>query len=183
VGLNPTASAFFIFVALVILSGLSAQGLGIAISAAAKNEKIALAIAPAVTIMLMLFGARGGVGGGVEGLRAGELSHARVPTQRRPLSRRACPQRGVTRARDELARRAATWARPLMVSAAPPPHPVHALSLVFCDRRWLLRQHCHHPRVAELDPLHQPPLLWLHGLCHQQLQVLLAERAGRVNVP
>ena len=35
---------------------LAAQGLGTAVSAACKNEKIALAIAPAITTCLMLFG-------------------------------------------------------------------------------------------------------------------------------
>lgn len=54
--LNPAASAFFIFVGLLILEGLAAQGLGIAISAGCKNEKIALALAPAITVILILFG-------------------------------------------------------------------------------------------------------------------------------
>ena len=55
-GLNPSASAFFIFVAILIVEGLAAQGLGIAVSAGAKNEKVALAIAPAITVILILFG-------------------------------------------------------------------------------------------------------------------------------
>lgn len=38
------------------MEGLAAQGLGIAISAGCKNEKIALALAPAVTVILILFG-------------------------------------------------------------------------------------------------------------------------------
>ncbi len=57
VGLNPSAAAFFKFVVLLILEGLAAQGLGTAISAACKNEKIAMALAPSLTIILMLFGA------------------------------------------------------------------------------------------------------------------------------
>jgi hypothetical protein len=56
VGLNPSAKAFFIFVALLIVEGLAAQALGICISAACKSEKSALALAPAVTVILMLFG-------------------------------------------------------------------------------------------------------------------------------
>lgn len=56
VGLNPSASAFFIFVCILIVEGLAAQGLGIAVSAGARNEKVALAIAPAVTVILILFG-------------------------------------------------------------------------------------------------------------------------------
>lgn len=56
VGLNPAASAFFVFVGLVILEGLAAQALGTAISAATSNEKAAMAIAPALTTILMLFG-------------------------------------------------------------------------------------------------------------------------------
>ena len=56
VGLNPAASAFFIFVAILVVEGLAAQGLGIAVSAGARNEKVALAIAPAITVVLILFG-------------------------------------------------------------------------------------------------------------------------------
>jgi ABC-type multidrug transport system ATPase subunit/ABC-type multidrug transport system permease subunit len=56
VGLNPSASAFFIFCCIVICEGLAAQGLGVAISAAVPEEKIALAIAPMITVILMLFG-------------------------------------------------------------------------------------------------------------------------------
>ncbi|EFN55090.1 hypothetical protein CHLNCDRAFT_134988 [Chlorella variabilis] len=56
VGLNPSAKAFFIFCALTICEGLAAQGLGVAISAAAKNEKVAIALAPMITVILMLFG-------------------------------------------------------------------------------------------------------------------------------
>jgi ABC-type multidrug transport system permease subunit len=56
VGLNPSAAAFFIFVCLLIVEGLAAQGLGVAVSAGAKNEKVALAIAPAITVILILFG-------------------------------------------------------------------------------------------------------------------------------
>jgi hypothetical protein len=48
VGLNPSAGAFFIFCALVLLLSLASQGLGVAISAATKNEKIAIALAPMV---------------------------------------------------------------------------------------------------------------------------------------
>jgi hypothetical protein len=48
VGLNPSASAFFIFCALVICEGLAGQGLGVAISAATKDEKVAFALAPMV---------------------------------------------------------------------------------------------------------------------------------------
>ena len=55
-GLNPSAAAYFIFCCVIIMEALAAQGLGIAISAACKNEKVALAVAPAVTIILMLFG-------------------------------------------------------------------------------------------------------------------------------
>lgn len=56
VGLNPSAGAFFIFCALVLLLSLASQGLGVAISAATKNEKIAIALAPMVTVILILFG-------------------------------------------------------------------------------------------------------------------------------
>lgn len=56
VGLNPSASAFFIFCAILIVEGLAAQGLGIAVSAGSRNEKVALALAPAITIILILFG-------------------------------------------------------------------------------------------------------------------------------
>ncbi len=56
VGLNPSAKAFFIFVAILILEGLSAQALGVAISASCDSEKSAMALAPAVTVVLMLFG-------------------------------------------------------------------------------------------------------------------------------
>lgn len=56
VGLNPAASAFFIFVCILIMQGLASQGLGIAVSAGAPNEKVALALAPAVTVILILFG-------------------------------------------------------------------------------------------------------------------------------
>ncbi len=56
VGLNPSAAAFFTFVAVLIVEGLAAQGLGIAVSAGAPNEKVALALAPAVTVVLILFG-------------------------------------------------------------------------------------------------------------------------------
>ncbi|KAL4452063.1 hypothetical protein ABPG75_007725 [Micractinium tetrahymenae] len=56
VGLNPSAAAFFIFCCLVVCEGLAGQGLGVAISAAAPNEKVALALAPTITIVLMLFG-------------------------------------------------------------------------------------------------------------------------------
>lgn len=56
VGLNPSASAFFIFVCILIVEGLAAQGLGVAVSAGSRNEKVALAIAPAVTVILILFG-------------------------------------------------------------------------------------------------------------------------------
>ncbi|KAG7673347.1 hypothetical protein Ndes2526B_g03213 [Nannochloris sp. 'desiccata'] len=56
VGLNPNAGAFFIFCSILIVEGLAAQGLGIAVSAGAPNEKVALALAPAVTVVLILFG-------------------------------------------------------------------------------------------------------------------------------
>lgn len=56
VGLNPSAAAFFKFVCILIIEGLAAQGLGVAVSAGARNEKVALAIAPAVTVVLILFG-------------------------------------------------------------------------------------------------------------------------------
>ncbi|GAB4815997.1 hypothetical protein N2152v2_003043 [Parachlorella kessleri] len=56
VGLNPSPSAFFIFVALLLLEGLAAQGLGVAVSAACRNEKVALAVGPAVVVILILFG-------------------------------------------------------------------------------------------------------------------------------
>jgi len=56
VGLNPNAGAFFIFCCILIVEGLAAQGLGIAVSAGSPNEKVALAIAPAVTVILILFG-------------------------------------------------------------------------------------------------------------------------------
>ena len=56
VGLNPAASAFFIFCALLIVEGLAAQGFGICISAVCPNEKVAFAIAPAITIVLILVG-------------------------------------------------------------------------------------------------------------------------------
>ncbi|KAL4437525.1 hypothetical protein ABPG77_003506 [Micractinium sp. CCAP 211/92] len=56
VGLNPSAAAFFVFCCLVICEGLAGQGLGVAISAVAPNEKLALALAPTITIVLMLFG-------------------------------------------------------------------------------------------------------------------------------
>jgi hypothetical protein len=57
VGLNPSAKAFFIFAAMLILEGLASQGLGVAVSAACKTEKIAFAAAPGITVILMLFGA------------------------------------------------------------------------------------------------------------------------------
>ncbi|PSC71035.1 ABC ATP-binding isoform 2 [Micractinium conductrix] len=56
VGLNPSAKAFFMFCFLVICEGLTGQGLGTALSAACKDEKVALAVAPVITTMLMLFG-------------------------------------------------------------------------------------------------------------------------------
>jgi ABC-type multidrug transport system ATPase subunit/ABC-type multidrug transport system permease subunit len=56
VGLNPNAGAFFIFCCILIVEGLAAQGLGVAVSAGARNEKVALALAPAVTVVLILFG-------------------------------------------------------------------------------------------------------------------------------
>jgi ABC-type multidrug transport system ATPase subunit/ABC-type multidrug transport system permease subunit len=56
VGLNPAASAFFTFCAMLIVEGLTAQGMGVAISAAAPNEKVAFAIAPAITVILILVG-------------------------------------------------------------------------------------------------------------------------------
>ena len=56
VGLNPSAAAFFKFVCILIVEGLAAQGLGVAVSAGARNEKVALAIAPAITVILILFG-------------------------------------------------------------------------------------------------------------------------------
>lgn len=56
VGLNPAASAFFVFCALLIVEGLAAQGFGICISAVCPNEKVAFAIAPAITIVLILVG-------------------------------------------------------------------------------------------------------------------------------
>lgn len=56
VGLNPSASAFFIFVALLFVEALASQGLGVAVSAAAPNEKMAFALAPALTVVLILFG-------------------------------------------------------------------------------------------------------------------------------
>lgn len=54
VGLNPAASAFFIFCALLIVEGLTAQGFGICISAVAPNEKVSFALAPAITVVLIL---------------------------------------------------------------------------------------------------------------------------------
>ncbi|PRW60157.1 DNA topoisomerase 3-beta isoform X1 [Chlorella sorokiniana] len=54
-GLNPSVSAFFIFVALIICEDLAGQALGLAISAAVPHEKIAMAIAPLVVVLLMLF--------------------------------------------------------------------------------------------------------------------------------
>lgn len=54
VGLNPAASAFFIFCALLIVEGLTAQGFGITISAIAPNEKVSFALAPAITVVLIL---------------------------------------------------------------------------------------------------------------------------------
>ncbi|KAK9828718.1 hypothetical protein WJX72_001697 [[Myrmecia] bisecta] len=56
VGLNPSASRFFIFICVLVLEAFAAQALGIAVSAAVKNDKMALAIAPAVTVCLILFG-------------------------------------------------------------------------------------------------------------------------------
>ncbi|GAB4813264.1 hypothetical protein N2152v2_000310 [Parachlorella kessleri] len=56
VGLNPTAAAFFIFIAIIILEGLCGQALGVAVSAAVKSEKLAFAVAPALTVILMLCG-------------------------------------------------------------------------------------------------------------------------------
>lgn len=41
---------------ILILEGLASQGLGIAVSAGSKNEKVALALAPAITVILILFG-------------------------------------------------------------------------------------------------------------------------------
>jgi hypothetical protein len=55
-GLNPSAAAFFIFVGIIILAGLTSQALGVAVSAGAPNEKVALAIAPSITVILILFG-------------------------------------------------------------------------------------------------------------------------------
>jgi ABC-type multidrug transport system ATPase subunit/ABC-type multidrug transport system permease subunit len=56
VGLNPAASAFFVFVCLLIVEGLASQGLGTAVSAGAPNEKVAFALAPAITVVLILVG-------------------------------------------------------------------------------------------------------------------------------
>lgn len=56
VGLNPAASAFFIFCALLIVEGLTAQGFGICISAVCPNEKVSFALAPAITVVLILVG-------------------------------------------------------------------------------------------------------------------------------
>ncbi|KAL4433910.1 hypothetical protein ABPG75_000351 [Micractinium tetrahymenae] len=54
VGLNPKASAFFIFCALNVCIGLAGQALGMAVSVALPMA-IALAVAPFVVIFLMLF--------------------------------------------------------------------------------------------------------------------------------
>jgi len=54
VGLNPAASAFFIFCAMLIVEGLTAQGFGICISAISPNEKVSFALAPAITVVLIL---------------------------------------------------------------------------------------------------------------------------------
>lgn len=56
VGLNPAASAFFIFCCILIVEGLAAQGMGVCISAVAPNEKVASALAPAITVILILVG-------------------------------------------------------------------------------------------------------------------------------
>ncbi|KAL4441885.1 hypothetical protein ABPG77_003801 [Micractinium sp. CCAP 211/92] len=53
-GLNPKASAFFIFCALNVCIGLAGQALGMAVSVALPMS-IALAVAPFVVIFLMLF--------------------------------------------------------------------------------------------------------------------------------
>lgn len=55
VGLNPAASAFFKFVALIVVEALASQGLGVAVSAAVGSEKLAFAVAPGITIILLLF--------------------------------------------------------------------------------------------------------------------------------
>lgn len=56
VGLNPAASAFFIFCCILIVEGLASQGMGVCISAVAPNEKVASALAPAITVILILVG-------------------------------------------------------------------------------------------------------------------------------
>jgi hypothetical protein len=56
VGLNPSAAAFFIFCCILIVEGLASQGLGVAVSAGAPNERVAMALAPAITIVMILFG-------------------------------------------------------------------------------------------------------------------------------
>lgn len=54
VGLNPRASAFFIFCALIVCIGLAGQALGMAVSVALPMA-IAMAVAPFIVIFLMLF--------------------------------------------------------------------------------------------------------------------------------
>lgn len=41
---------------ILIVEGLAAQGLGVAVSAGTPNEKVAIALAPAITVILILFG-------------------------------------------------------------------------------------------------------------------------------
>lgn len=54
--MNPSAAAFFIFCCILIVVGLTSQGLGVAVSAGSPNERVAMALAPALTIVLILFG-------------------------------------------------------------------------------------------------------------------------------
>lgn len=56
VGLNPGAKQFFTFFAICFVESLTAISLGIMISAAVPNEKVAFAVSPAFLVILMLFG-------------------------------------------------------------------------------------------------------------------------------
>ena len=55
-GLAPTAQQFFLCWSVIILTALTAQALGIAVSAMVSTEKLAFALAPFITIILILFG-------------------------------------------------------------------------------------------------------------------------------
>ena len=56
--LHPTCGSHWLLAAR-LLPAARVQGLGVAVSALAKNQAIAFALAPGVTVILILFGAAG----------------------------------------------------------------------------------------------------------------------------